>query len=127
MENNIKIALAGRAAEELVFGYDNITTGAANDIERATQIILNMAKTFGMDSDIGLINYDVLRQNGIAGMHEDIIGQCKRNLSSIYEEVKKLLQENRAILDKIASELLHRETIYECELDSIIHEYGICA
>lgn len=127
MENNIKIALAGRAAEEIVFGNDNITTGAANDIERATQVILNMAKSFGMNNDIGLLNYDVLRQNGIAGAHEDIINQCKGNLRCMYEDVKKLLKQNRVVLDAIAHALLQRETIYEHELDAIIHGYDICA
>lgn len=127
MENNIKIALAGRAAEEIVFGHDNITTGAANDIEKATQVILNMLKTFGMDSKVGLLNYDVLHQNGISGAHDHIVDQCKRSLQYMYEEVRKLLEKNRRVLDEIASALLQRETIYESELDSIIDEYKICA
>ncbi|NMA95555.1 MAG: ATP-dependent zinc metalloprotease FtsH [Clostridiales bacterium] len=127
MENNIKIALGGRAAEEIVFGSENITTGAANDIEKATNIILNMIKTFGMDSSMGLINYDILHQSGIDGASEEIVEKCKVSLQEIYDQVKKILKENRTVLDKIANTLLEKETIYEDELDSLIKNHRVCA
>ena len=92
MENNIKIALAGRAAEEIVFGHENITTGAYNDLEKATEIILNMIKRFGMDSDIGLLNYDVLRQNGIGGEYDAITDQCKKKLDIAYTKTNIIRQ-----------------------------------
>lgn len=127
MENNIKIALAGRAAEEIVFGHENITTGAYNDLEKATEIILNMIKRFGMDSDIGLLNYDVLRQNGIGGEYDAITDQCKKKLDIAYTKTKKILSDNRRILDGIAKALIDRETLDEDELNAIIQEYLLCA
>ncbi|HHW70553.1 MAG TPA: ATP-dependent zinc metalloprotease FtsH [Clostridiales bacterium] len=127
LENNIKIALGGRAAEELVFGRKNITTGAVNDLEKATQIILNMVKRFGMDDSIGLLNYDILRQNGINIGNESITEHCKRQLKAMYEETKGLLAENRAALDGIARALIERETIEEQDLDILIRKYSVCA
>lgn len=127
LEDNIKIALGGRAAEELVFGYENITTGATNDLEKATQIILNMVKRFGMDDNIGLLNYDILRQSGVDVGTNSITDICKQKLKDMYEETKNLLAKNRTILDGIAYALMDRESIGESELNALIQEYSICA
>jgi cell division protease FtsH len=124
MENSIKIALAGRAAEELIFGEDNITTGASNDLEKATGTLLNMVRRFGMNSKSGLLNYDVLYNNGFRHIHEDILQECKTSMDKLYYEVKELLQGNKKLLERIAENLLARETLDEKDLDLIIQTFS---
>lgn len=120
MEKDIMISLGGRCAEELVFGEENITTGASGDIERATEIVLSMVKRFGMDKDTGLISYDVLYRNSFNGINDDILGRCREKLDVLYASVKDILLENRDKLDILSRELLSRETLDEKEIDSII-------
>jgi len=120
MEDNIRILLAGRGAEEIIFGADNITTGAANDLEKATEIILNMVRRFGMKSSSGLLNYDVMYRNGMQQVQKEIFDECKTSLESLYDEVKGILMENKDLLYKIANMLLEKETLDERELDQIV-------
>jgi ATP-dependent Zn protease len=124
MENSIKIALAGRAAEELIFGEANITTGASNDLEKATGTLLNMVRRFGMNSKSGLLNYDVLYNNGFRQVQEDILEECKTSIDKLYNEVKELLQGNKKVLEGIAENLLARETLDEKDLDLIIKTFA---
>ena len=124
MENSIRIGLAGRAAEELIFGEKNITTGASNDLEKATETILNMVRRFGMNPKSGLLNYDVLYRNGMQQVQEEILQECKNTMDQFYREVRTLLQENRKILAAIAENLLARETLEERDLDAILETYG---
>lgn len=125
MENSIRIMLAGRGAEEVIFGQDNITTGAANDLERATEIILNMVRRFGMKSSSGLLNYDVLYRNGMQQLQSDILEECKMTLATLYEEVKDILIKNKNLLSAIAQSLLEKETLNEKDLDKIIASHII--
>jgi len=120
MENEIMISLAGRGAEEIIFGEDNITTGASGDIERATEIVLSMIKRFGMDKSTGLLSYDVLYKNSFNGVNEDILIRCKGKLDILYSQVKDILMGNRNKLELMASELLSRETLDENDIKSII-------
>jgi len=124
MENSIKIALAGRAAEELIFGEDNITTGASNDLEKATGTLLNMVRRFGMNSKSGLLNYDVLYNNGFRQVQEEILEECKTSMDKLYHEVKELLKGNKKVLEGIADNLLARETLDEKDLDLIIQTFA---
>lgn len=122
MESSIKIALAGRAAEEITFGQDNITTGASNDLERATETLLDMIRRLGMGKGTGLLNYDVLYSNGIRQVSDEVLAQCKQTMESYYEEVKSLLLMHRDVLKAVATALLEKETLDEEELDRIITE-----
>ena len=124
MENSIRIGLAGRAAEELIFGEENVTTGASNDLEKATETILNMVRRFGMNPKSGLLNYDVLYRNGMQQVQDEILQECKNTMDQFYREVQALLQENRRILAAIAENLLARETLEERDLDAILQAYG---
>ncbi|MBM7581348.1 cell division protease FtsH [Caldicoprobacter guelmensis] len=124
MENSIKIALAGRAAEEIIFGKDNVTTGASNDLERATEVLLDMIRRFGMGKNTGLVNYDVLYNNGIRQVSEEVLSQCRETMDLFYEEVKGLLIRHKDILSAIATALLEKETLDESELDQIIMEFN---
>ncbi|MBA1335281.1 MAG: Cell division protein FtsH [Firmicutes bacterium] len=119
MENSIKIALGGRAAEEIIFGKDNITTGASNDIEKVTQIASALVKRFGMGDKTGMLNYDMLHSN--RGDHNgEILSECKALVERFYKETTELLIENKYLLDRIAKVLLAKETIDEECLERIM-------
>ena len=120
MENNIKIMLAGRCAEEIIFGKDNITTGASNDLEKATEVLLDMVRRFGMTDSSGLLNYDVLYRNGIRQVQDNFLDEAKKNLDILYSCVRSLLMENREQLEAIAMSLLKEETLDEDQLDQIL-------
>lgn len=121
MLNQIRISLGGRAAEEIVFGESNITTGATNDIEKATTTMLAMIKHFGMNPKTGLLNYDVLYNYSGSGVDSVIIEECKKMMEQLYEETKDVLKDNRDLLKNIAEALLERETLNEEDLDQIIY------
>jgi len=124
MEKNIKIAIAGRIAEEIIFGSNNVTTGASNDIERATRIVMDLIKKFGMGEKTGILNYDIILQNS-NGFHKEIIEEGKKAMQSYYNQVKDLLIKNKYLLDKIAQTLLAEETIDEEQLEAIIRGESI--
>lgn len=116
--NSIKTALGGRASEEILFGKDNITTGAYGDIQKATETLVSMVKHYGMFSDTGLLNYGVLEDEGISNSTE-ILKLCSSEIKRLYDEVVTLLKDNSDKLDKIAEMLLEKETIYDDDLDKI--------
>ncbi|HPT78805.1 MAG TPA: ATP-dependent zinc metalloprotease FtsH [Candidatus Atribacteria bacterium] len=120
MENSIKIALAGRAAEELVFGPENITTGAANDLERATSILLDMVRRFGMKEKSGLLNYDVLYRNGFAQVQADVVNDIKAYMDDLYAITLDMLKANMHVLKRIANSLLEKESLDENDLEAVI-------
>lgn len=117
--NNIKVALGGRAAEELIFGVDHITTGAYGDIENATNTLLSMVKHYGMFTDTGLLSYSILEQHGVNNS-ADILKLCSSTISDLYEEVKSLLTVNMDKLENITNELLEKETIFDDDIDRIM-------
>lgn len=119
MENSIKIALAGRIAEEIIFGKDNVTTGASNDIEKATQIVMALVKRFGMGSNTGMLNYDILFHNSVADQ-QHIVDECKGFMDRFYGETSDLIVENKYLLNRIAQALLENETIDEECLEGIM-------
>ena len=110
--------LGGRAAEELVF--DTVTTGASNDIEKATSIARNMVTMYGMSKRFGLIGLETIESQYLEGRRalqcsEVFAAKIDEEVMSIlkdaYEESKKMLVENRSILDNIAAFLIEKETI----------------
>ncbi|MBQ6807483.1 MAG: ATP-dependent zinc metalloprotease FtsH [Lachnospiraceae bacterium] len=110
--------LGGRAAEEIVF--DTVTTGAANDIEQATSIARNMITRFGMSKKFGLMGLATVESQYLDGRASltcsdvtaaDIDTEVMIMLRESYEEAKKLLKENRELMDKLAAHLIEKETI----------------
>ena len=110
--------LAGRAAEEIVF--DTVTTGASNDIEQATRIARAMITQYGMSKKFGLMGLETRENQYLNGrtvlncsdvtaaeIDQEVMGILKDS----YEEAKRLLLENRDVLDKIAAFLIEKETI----------------
>lgn len=121
--------LAGRAAEEIVF--ETVTTGASNDIEKATKIAREMITQYGMSEKFGLIGLESVQHrylDGRAVMNcgdataAEIDAEVMLMLKNAYAEAKRLLQENREVLDKIAEFLIEKETITGKEFMKIFRE-----
>ena len=125
--------LGGRAAEDIVF--DTVTTGAANDIEKATRIARAMVTRFGMSKKFGLMGLETVESQYLdnraslncadetAAMIDE---EVMKILKDSYKEAKKLLKENRDIMDKIADYLIQKETITGHEFMEIFcREKGI--
>lgn len=106
----IQIALAGRAAEEIIFGEELITTGASNDIEKATYYLKELMTRYGMDDTYGIVNREVLCAG--SGDHE-LLKVCKEKMDEIYKETKRLLRGNEEKLNHLAEALLKYETLNE--------------
>ncbi len=121
--------LAGRAAEEIVF--DTVTTGASNDIEKATKIARAMITQYGMSEKFGLIGLESIQNRYLDGRPvancgeataAEIDQEVMRILKNSYEEAKRLLSEHREALDKIAAFLIEKETITGKEFMDIFRE-----
>lgn len=112
---NIKVLLAGRAAEELIFGAEDITTGASNDILKASRMLADYLDKYGMDSDLGLFSVEALEE----GHDSRLINKCRTLMNTSYEETRKLLEENLSLLEKITSELLEKESLSGSDLERI--------
>lgn len=121
--------LAGRAAEEIVF--DTVTTGASNDIEKATKVARAMVTQYGMSDKFGLIGLESVQNRYLDGRPVSNCGQetaseidqeVMRLLKESYEAAKKLLGAHRKALDKIAAFLIEKETITGKEFMEIFHE-----
>lgn len=117
--NRIKVLLGGRAAEELIFGSSNITTGAFNDLQRSTELISNMITQYGMGDSLGLLNMNELSKFGIT-TENAVFEECKDTIGAIYKEVLSLLQENNEVLEKLTTALIEEETLYENTIESLL-------
>ena len=123
----LKSLLGGRAAEQVVFG--TMTTGAANDIQRATALARNMVALYGMSDELGLMAPAVIQNQYLDGQaHLDCSNETaaavdaavKKLINNCYDESVRLLTENRALLDEIAAYLLTKETITGEELMNFV-------
>ena len=121
--------LAGRAAEELVF--DTVTTGASNDIERATSIARAMVTQYGMSKRFGLMGLSSIESQYLEGRSvlncadetaADVDKEVMEMLKDSYEQAKQLLCDHREALDKIAAYLIEKETITGKEFMRILRE-----
>ena len=127
--SEIVTLMGGRAAEQVKF--DDITTGASNDIEKATKIARSMITQYGMSEKFGLIGLESIQNrylDGRAVMNcgeataAEIDQEVMEMLKKAYDEAKRLLTEHREALDKIAAFLIEKETITGKEFMKIFHE-----
>ena len=118
LEAELVSLLGGRAAEDIVF--DTVTTGAANDIEKATKIARAMVTRFGMSKKFGLIGLETVESQYLdrsASLNcadetaAEIDDEVMKILKEAYKEAKRLLKDNRKVMDKIAEFLIEKETI----------------
>ncbi len=130
-ELNVELVtlLAGRASEEIVF--DSVTTGASNDMEKATKIARSMIAQYGMSDKFGLMSLEKINDPYLGGHSQlncsdktatEIEEEVKILLKDKYQEAKKLLGENRDKLDKIARFLYEKETITGKQFMEIYHK-----
>lgn len=115
----IMVLLGGRAAEEIIFGSNNITTGAYNDLKQSTNMVTNMITKYGMGTSLGLLNIDELYDLNYSPSHS-VIDECKTTVENLYEDTKKLLLENKELLETFTSTLLENETMYESDIQKLL-------
>ena len=130
--SRVAMLLGGRIAEEITFGKDEISTGASNDIEKATELIRRMVTSYGMSDKIGPIAVGKKNEQVFMGRDfgadknysEEVASIIDREIKSIIEEryefAKNLLIENKDIIEEIVKVLLERETLDEKEVEEII-------
>jgi cell division protease FtsH len=133
--DEMTVLLAGRAAEELVFG--EVTTGAANDLERATELARRMVCEFGMSERLGpvtlgrkagpiFLGRDIVEdRNYSEAVASEIDREVRRLVEECYERAKQLLIQNRHALDAIAERLLEEETIDGEALNELLKSVGV--
>ena len=126
----IKYAMGGRAAEELVF--DQITTGASDDLKKATDLARQMVTSYGKSEKLGPVTFGdddhdvflgrdfVTRKDYSEKKAREIDDEVSSILNSLYVAAKQLLEENRDVLNRIAEALLERETLTGAELKLIV-------
>jgi cell division protease FtsH len=119
LENKIAVLLGGRIAEELVFG--EASTGAQNDLVKATDIAKSMVKSYGMSDKLGTITLDRERQPLM--MQIQAPQEVRRIVDEQYERVKRLLTERKAALLEGAKRLLDQEVISGSDLKAIMDKY----
>ena len=128
MEENIISLLGGRVAEKLIL--NDISTGASNDIERASKIARDMVTKYGMSEKVGLVSYDSNEEVFLGRDYSqskaysektsaDIDDEVKNIIGGLYEKTKQLIIENKTVLDAVAKALLEKETLNEEEFESI--------
>ena len=123
LESKIAVLLGGRAAEQLVF--DQLSTGASDDLAKATEIARSMVARYGMDETLGTVTYDEERQGFLpqAGLPlpqqrrfseqtaREIDEAVRTILHDVFQRALAVLQDNRAVLDRTAGSLLEQETL----------------
>ena len=129
LEARLVMLLAGRAAEEIVF--DSVTTGASNDMEKATKIAKSMIAMYGMSEKFGLMSLEQVENQYLGrstslNCSEKTASQIEEEIKILlkekYEEAKRILTENRDKLDKIAEYLYEKETITGKQFMEIYHQ-----
>ncbi|MGI0498675.1 ATP-dependent zinc metalloprotease FtsH3 [Limnospira platensis CENA597] len=132
LQNQMAVALGGRLAEEIVFGEEEVTTGASNDLQQVTRVARQMITRFGMSDRLGPVALG--RQQGNVFLGRDIMSErdfSEETASAIDEEVRALvdeaykrarqvLEENRPVLDSLAEMLIEKETVDSEELQELL-------
>lgn len=131
--NTITVLMGGRVAEELVFNV--ITTGAGNDIERATEIATKMVCEWGMSEKLGPLSFgrredmvflgrEIVRQKEYSEVTaQEIDNEIRRIVNECYNTAKKIVNENFHILQAIAQKLLEKEQLDNADIEEIINQY----
>ena len=129
-KSKIAMAMGGKAAEELVFGPENVTSGAASDIEQVTRIARAMVMKFGMSEELGNIDYAQEQQNYLGAFsqgpkispdtQEKVDSEVRKICESGYETAKGILTDKRKELDRLAEGLLEYETLTGDEITKVL-------
>ncbi len=134
---SLAMFFGGRVAEEIIFGADKVTTGAGNDIERATGLARRMVTQFGMSERIGPLAVGDKEQEIFLGREfaqrreisertaQMVDDEVKRLVDEAYARARAILLDNRELLDRIAAALLERETIDREDLDHLVKNLAL--
>ncbi|RMD67288.1 MAG: ATP-dependent metallopeptidase FtsH/Yme1/Tma family protein [Cyanobacteria bacterium J149] len=137
LQNQMAVALGGRIAEEIVFGEEEVTTGASNDLQQVARVARQMITRFGMSERLGPVALG--RQNGNVFLGRDIASdrdfsdstaamideEVKKLVDQAYQRAKDVLQGNRAVLDKLAEMLVEKETVDAEELQELLNNSDV--
>ena len=125
------MAMGGKAAEELVFGSENVTSGAASDIQQVTKIARAMVMQFGMSEELGNIDYAQEQQTYLGAFNqgpgispdtqEKIDSEVRKICEEGYETAKSILTEKRDLLDRLAQGLLEYESLTGDEITKVLN------
>jgi cell division protease FtsH len=131
LQSELAVLLGGRSAEEIAFG--EISTGAQNDLQRATDIARSMVTEFGMSDALGVVNYNGHKRNAFLDMGfmqergnyaedtaQQIDAEVKRILTEAHDEARRILREHRPALDELSERLLVKEVVEGEELRSLM-------
>lgn len=129
-------ALGGRAAEDVIFGDAEVTTGAGNDLQQVTSMARQMVTRFGM-SDLGPLSLESSQGEVFLGrdwlsrseyseeVSSRIDGQVRTIVEHCYDDARRIMQENRAVIDRLVDLLIEKETIDGDEFRQIVSEYAV--
>jgi len=132
--DRITMTLGGRAAEEIIYGADSITTGASNDLEKVTEMAKSMVMKYGMSDKMGSLTYGKSQEHVFMGrdfghtrdfseeIAADIDKEIKKIVDEQYDNAKRLLTENRDMLEYISKALLEKETLDEKEFEELMEK-----
>ena len=137
LQNQMAVALGGRLAEEIVYGEEEVTTGASNDLQQVTRVARQMVTRFGMSDRLGPVALG--RQNGNVFMGRDIASdrdfsdetaaaideEVRNYVDQAYRRAKEVLMDNRHILDRLSQMLVEKETIDADELQQVLDENDV--
>src|SRR5687768_6353774 len=136
LENQMSVLLGGRSAEEIALG--EISTGAQNDLQRATDIAREMVTQFGMSEELGTVNYEGSRRNAFLDIPmgpergpygEDtaqrIDSEVKRLLEDAHDRAREVINERRHLLELVTRRLLEKEVIEAAELQELIAQAAV--
>jgi cell division protease FtsH len=128
LHDDLVVAMGGRAAEEMIFGYDLVTTGASSDISQATNMARNMITRWGLSDKIGAVDYGQDESTKYYSSAKDfseetaklIDSETKRIIEEALTKAKKILTEKKVDLEKLAQSLLEYETLSGDEIKDLL-------
>ena len=119
LRDMVLVGYAGRVSEEIKFGTENITTGARNDIEQATDIITSYIEKYGFDEDFGLLSIGVLADKHLIDS-KYIVNRSSTISKELYAECRELLSENYEKVELLAKALLKHETMSGADIKTLL-------
>ena len=120
LQDRLDVFMGGKVAEELVYGPDNVTTGASSDIQGATEIAYAMVTQAGMSELLGNMDLSSNYARLSSETKQKIEDEVRRMIDESYARAKKLLTENRSKLDLLAAALVEYETLDRKEMEQVV-------
>lgn len=125
MRANLSVAMAGRVAEEVIFGKEHVTNGASGDIQQATRLARAMVESWGLSDDIGMVDYSenepgYMQKRISSETSAHIEKEVRRLIDDGYQKAKRVITENIDDLHKIAKALLEYELLSGDDIKAIL-------